>query len=314
MPALSRVGLGAWAFGGVGWGPQDDQDSVATIRHAVAARGRLDRHRRRLRRRARRADRRRGARRDRRRGAPAGLHQGRRPGRSRDRRRPTATSARPRCGPSARAPWGASGSSGSTSTSCTGRSRTDEIVEAAWATLGELREEGKIRWAGVSNFDPDLLERCAAIRPLDAAQLPLSLLEDRIDGRRAALAGRARRVDARLQPAGVGAALRQLLARAARRPARGRLAPPPAALPEPAARARPRPGRARCARSPPSSGPASPSWRSPGRSTSRASPGRSSAPAPPPRSTAGSARRNLSSGPTFSSGSATLRAGARASR
>src|SRR3954452_2475718 len=37
MPGLSRVGLGAWAFGGGGWGPQDDRDSVATIRHAVAA-------------------------------------------------------------------------------------------------------------------------------------------------------------------------------------------------------------------------------------------------------------------------------------
>jgi aryl-alcohol dehydrogenase-like predicted oxidoreductase len=57
-----------------------------------------------------------------------------------------------------------------------------EVVEAAWSTLGELREEGKIRWAGVSNFGPDLLERCARIRPLDAAQLPLSLLEDGILG------------------------------------------------------------------------------------------------------------------------------------
>ncbi len=55
----------------------------------------------------------------------------------------------------------------------------DEVVEAAWATLGELRDAGKIRWAGVSNFDLRLCERCAAIRPLDAAQLPLSLLEDR---------------------------------------------------------------------------------------------------------------------------------------
>ena len=54
------------------------------------------------------------------------------------------------------------------------------MVEAAWGTLGELREEGKIRWAGVSNFGLDLLERCARIRPLDAAQLPLSLLEDKI--------------------------------------------------------------------------------------------------------------------------------------
>ncbi len=37
LPPLSRIGLGAWAFGGVGWGPQDDADSVATIRHAIGA-------------------------------------------------------------------------------------------------------------------------------------------------------------------------------------------------------------------------------------------------------------------------------------
>jgi aryl-alcohol dehydrogenase-like predicted oxidoreductase len=36
---LTRVGFGAWAIGGAawaaGWGPQDDQESVAAIRHAV---------------------------------------------------------------------------------------------------------------------------------------------------------------------------------------------------------------------------------------------------------------------------------------
>ena len=88
MPALSRVGLGAWAFGGVGWGPQDDRDSIATIHHAVARGRQLDRHRRRLRRRPRRADRRRSARRPARRRAAAGLHQGRGPGRPRHRQDP----------------------------------------------------------------------------------------------------------------------------------------------------------------------------------------------------------------------------------
>jgi aryl-alcohol dehydrogenase-like predicted oxidoreductase len=35
---ITRIGLGAWAIGGewlFGWGPQDDADSVAVIRHAV---------------------------------------------------------------------------------------------------------------------------------------------------------------------------------------------------------------------------------------------------------------------------------------
>jgi aryl-alcohol dehydrogenase-like predicted oxidoreductase len=33
----SRVGLGAWSFGGMAWGPQDDRDSIATILRAVEA-------------------------------------------------------------------------------------------------------------------------------------------------------------------------------------------------------------------------------------------------------------------------------------
>jgi aryl-alcohol dehydrogenase-like predicted oxidoreductase len=39
--ALTRVGFGAWAIGGggwaAGWGPQDDDESVAAIHHAVAS-------------------------------------------------------------------------------------------------------------------------------------------------------------------------------------------------------------------------------------------------------------------------------------
>jgi aryl-alcohol dehydrogenase-like predicted oxidoreductase len=50
------------------------------------------------------------------------------------------------------------------------------IVERAWETLGELQHEGKIRWRGVSNFDVDMLDRCAAHRPVEAIQVPLSLL------------------------------------------------------------------------------------------------------------------------------------------
>ena len=35
---ITPVGLGTWAIGGegaMGWGPQDDRESIATIRHAV---------------------------------------------------------------------------------------------------------------------------------------------------------------------------------------------------------------------------------------------------------------------------------------
>ena len=39
-PEITTVGLGAWAIGGewaYGWGAQDDAESVAAIRHALAA-------------------------------------------------------------------------------------------------------------------------------------------------------------------------------------------------------------------------------------------------------------------------------------
>ncbi len=43
--ALTPIGLGAWAIGGewrFGWGPQDDAESIATIRRAVELRAELD--------------------------------------------------------------------------------------------------------------------------------------------------------------------------------------------------------------------------------------------------------------------------------
>ena len=49
-------------------------------------------------------------------------------------------------------------------------------VEESWSTLAALVDEGKVRWAGVSNFDVDLLERCDAVRHVDAVSPELSLL------------------------------------------------------------------------------------------------------------------------------------------
>ncbi len=49
-------------------------------------------------------------------------------------------------------------------------------VEDSWGTLAELVTEGKVRWAGLSNFGVDLLERCEAIRHVDSLQPELSLL------------------------------------------------------------------------------------------------------------------------------------------
>ena len=49
-------------------------------------------------------------------------------------------------------------------------------VEDSWGTMGQLIDEGKIRAAGVSNFSPDLLERIAKVRRVDAVQPPFSLI------------------------------------------------------------------------------------------------------------------------------------------
>ena len=55
--------------------------------------------------------------------------------------------------------------------------RTGTALEESWATMGELVEEGKVRWIGVSNFDVEQLDRCEAVRHVDSVQPPLSMLE-----------------------------------------------------------------------------------------------------------------------------------------
>ena len=49
-------------------------------------------------------------------------------------------------------------------------------VEESWKAMAELAEEGKVRFAGVSNFGVDLLDRCEAIRHVDCVQPEFSLL------------------------------------------------------------------------------------------------------------------------------------------
>ena len=49
-------------------------------------------------------------------------------------------------------------------------------VEDSWGEMVRLVEQGKVRLAGVSNFDIPLLERCEAIRHVDSLQPPFSLI------------------------------------------------------------------------------------------------------------------------------------------
>ena len=53
---------------------------------------------------------------------------------------------------------------------------TGTPIEDSWGSLVELVEAGKVRWIGVSNFDVDLLKRCEAIHHVDSVQPPLSLI------------------------------------------------------------------------------------------------------------------------------------------
>lgn len=52
----------------------------------------------------------------------------------------------------------------------------EEDIEEAWATLAELKEEGKVRWIGVSNFNVAQMERIRGIAPITSLQPPYSLI------------------------------------------------------------------------------------------------------------------------------------------
>lgn len=49
-------------------------------------------------------------------------------------------------------------------------------IEDSWGEMSRLIDEGKVRWGGVSNFDVELLERCESIRHVDSLQPPFSLI------------------------------------------------------------------------------------------------------------------------------------------
>ena len=178
---ITTVGFGAWAIGGgdwaFGWGEQDDADSVAAIRHAVElginwvdtaavyGLGRSEEVVGRALKEIPEADR------------PlvftkCGLIWDEADRRKPPRRNSGAAGVRAACEASLRR---------------LGVERIDLFqfhwpdsegtpLEESWGTLLELRDEGKIRAAGVSNYTVDLLEGCEAIGHVESLQPPFSMI------------------------------------------------------------------------------------------------------------------------------------------
>lgn len=180
-PEVSRLGFGAWAIGGggwsYGWGPQDDEASLKAMRHAVRRGinwidtaavyglghseelvGRLLK------------------------GLPASdrPHVFTKCGLIWDEKNPMADPRQNLRPQSIRRECEAS-------LQRLGVERIDLYqfhwpdqagtpVEDSWSEMVRLVEEGKLRWAGVSNFDVPLLERCERIRHVDSLQPPFSMI------------------------------------------------------------------------------------------------------------------------------------------
>ena len=57
----------------------------------------------------------------------------------------------------------------------------EEDIEEGWTAMAQLQREGKVRWIGVSNFNVDHLRRAQAIAPITSLQPPYSMLAREIE-------------------------------------------------------------------------------------------------------------------------------------
>jgi aryl-alcohol dehydrogenase-like predicted oxidoreductase len=178
---LTVVGFGAWAIGGpwdFGWGPQDDEDSIATIQRALdLGINWIDS------------------------AAAYGLgHSEEVVGRALKGRRDKVIVAT-KCGlawndPSEKKVFNRL-KAWSVRQEAEGSLRRlgvdvidlyqihwpdpDPDVEEAWTEIAKLIEEGKIRYAGVSNFNVEQMRRAQAIHPIASLQPPYSLVDQRVE-------------------------------------------------------------------------------------------------------------------------------------
>ena len=54
---------------------------------------------------------------------------------------------------------------------------TGTEIEDSWEAMHRLFDQGKVRWIGVSNFEVSLLDRCEALHHVTSVQPPLSLVK-----------------------------------------------------------------------------------------------------------------------------------------
>ncbi|MBV9304312.1 MAG: aldo/keto reductase [Acidobacteriaceae bacterium] len=52
----------------------------------------------------------------------------------------------------------------------------EDDIEEGWTQMARLKQEGKVRWIGVSNFNVNQMKRAMAIAPITSLQPPYSLL------------------------------------------------------------------------------------------------------------------------------------------
>jgi aryl-alcohol dehydrogenase-like predicted oxidoreductase len=58
----------------------------------------------------------------------------------------------------------------------------EEEIEEGWEALARFKEQGKIRWIGVSNFSVEQMKRAQKIAPITSLQPPYSMLRRAIEG------------------------------------------------------------------------------------------------------------------------------------
>ena len=57
----------------------------------------------------------------------------------------------------------------------------EEDIEIAWEALARFRQQGKIRWIGVSNFNVEQMKRAQQIAPITSLQPPYSMLRRAVE-------------------------------------------------------------------------------------------------------------------------------------